>query len=422
VSRVPPDQPRDQSQAGGTGELPLPVLDEAQDAATRSLADALRVSFRILKVIMLIVAAAYLGSGFFMLDQRERALVLQFGRPIQERGPGGFWLAAPSPIHEVVREPVDQDRSLVISSQWFKVSKADEGKSLDEISGKNYLEPGVDGALMTGDEGLVHVKWTVVYRVGHLRDYLTNVGAENEKSVVTAATENAAIHVAAHHTAEEMTQKAIERVRNEVKQLAQDQLDQLHAGIRIQRIDIEATPPLQVRTAFKKVTEAESEKQSALGEAQQKRTEILLAVAGPAYKVLLDLMARRDVAMAAGNEALVADLDKQIERVLLDPTQTTGEVRQIIQTARANAQRFVTRIKADKKEYEKLLGQYLENREILISRLWEQTKREIFASPGTRKIYLPEGQKEIRIQISRDPRERAKEEERLYKKQAGQKD
>ncbi len=197
-------------------------------------------------------------------------------------------------------------------------------------------------------------------------------------------------------------------------------MDQLATGIHIQRIDIEATPPLQVRTAFKRVTEAESEKESSLREARRKQTEILLAVAGSGHKSLLNLMARRDSAQSQGSEQAVVKLDEQIERALLDRTETTGQVREIIQAARANAQRIVTEVKADKDEYEKLLPQYRENREILLSRLWAQTKLEIFHSEGVRKLYVPDGQKEIRIKLSRDPRELAKEEERRYEQQAGQ--
>ena len=61
---------------------------EAMDAPNQSLADALRVSFRILKVVLIIVIVLYFGSGMQQLEQNERALVLRLEatvRALQER-------------------------------------------------------------------------------------------------------------------------------------------------------------------------------------------------------------------------------------------------------------------------------------------------------------------------------------------------
>ena len=50
------------------------------DAAERSLSEALRISFVILKVIMIALVVAFLVSGFKTVGSNEQALRMAFGR------------------------------------------------------------------------------------------------------------------------------------------------------------------------------------------------------------------------------------------------------------------------------------------------------------------------------------------------------
>ena len=73
-----------------------PVGDEL-DAAGKSLSEALRMSFIILKVIMIVLIVAFLASGFETVGSNEQALVLRFGkiRGLGEQrllGPGPHWI------------------------------------------------------------------------------------------------------------------------------------------------------------------------------------------------------------------------------------------------------------------------------------------------------------------------------------------
>ena len=77
------------------------------DAAGKSLSDALRLSFFILKIIMIVLVIAFLISGFKTVDSGEKAMVLRFGaiRGVGEErvlGPGWHWVF-PYPIDELSR-------------------------------------------------------------------------------------------------------------------------------------------------------------------------------------------------------------------------------------------------------------------------------------------------------------------------------
>ena len=90
-----------------------PSADDAPaDAGSQALAEALRSSFVIVKVIMVILVIVFFGSGIFSVPPQEKAIILRFGKPVgttvdQLLGPGLHW-AFPNPIDEVVKIPIGQ--------------------------------------------------------------------------------------------------------------------------------------------------------------------------------------------------------------------------------------------------------------------------------------------------------------------------
>jgi len=87
--------------------------DEAREPATpvdsgsQALAEALRSSFAILKFLMVILVVVFFASGFFTVEQQERAVILRFGKPVRSGrdallGPGLHW-SFPYPIDEYVK-------------------------------------------------------------------------------------------------------------------------------------------------------------------------------------------------------------------------------------------------------------------------------------------------------------------------------
>ena len=49
------------------------------DVASKSLSDALQISFTILKIIMAVLVILFIASGVFRVQYDEQALVLHFG-------------------------------------------------------------------------------------------------------------------------------------------------------------------------------------------------------------------------------------------------------------------------------------------------------------------------------------------------------
>ena len=65
-----------------TPEPPAPAPVTPDDAGSQALAEALRSSFAIVKVVMLLMVLAFFGSGFFTVGPQEKAVILRFGRPV----------------------------------------------------------------------------------------------------------------------------------------------------------------------------------------------------------------------------------------------------------------------------------------------------------------------------------------------------
>jgi len=144
------------------------------DAAARSLNDALRVSFAMLKVAMVILLLIYLGSGVFRVEEQQRAVRLIFGKIVQNAdgsdhiyGPG-LYIGLPFPVGEVVTVPVTSQTLSLDRAFMFELADADKGLSIEEIAERyanRPLNPEKDSSLMTGDANLVMGMFTVTWKV-----------------------------------------------------------------------------------------------------------------------------------------------------------------------------------------------------------------------------------------------------------------
>ena len=142
--------------------------ETSDEAGSQALADALRSSFAIVRVIMVVLVLLFFFSGFFTVGTQEKAVILRFGKPVGEGdkallGPG-FHLALPAPIDEVVRIPVGQLQTVSSTIGWWATTAANEAAGTEPPPGPG-LNPNVDGYLLTGDENIVHVRGTLLYRI-----------------------------------------------------------------------------------------------------------------------------------------------------------------------------------------------------------------------------------------------------------------
>ncbi len=395
---------------------PPPSADIGGSVANRSLADALSTSFRILKSAMVVLVILFIASGTFVVEQNEQAIVLRLGKPVGAVREAGFNWAFPTPIDEVVKIPVKQSSTVQIRSHWLHLRENEKGIPLGNVRrGGEGLDPMRDGALLTGDKGLVHMQWRVTYRVDDLRQFVSLVSDTNREraeNVITRLLEMCAIRVVGGFSTEDATRKRVAELRAEVKIGMNDVLSALNTGILVESVDIpESTPPLQTRMAFDNVIVAENNKRTIIRNAEQHARDTLNAVAGAAYPKLVALIEQRDQAALADDTATMARLDTRIDEVL--EFEATGRVAQLVRNAKSSVGAGVQNILADAEEFDGLLDEFLANPKLFKARIWQEAKAEILRNPNIVKLYKP-ADSIFRIHIGADPRQKKKKDEDQY--------
>ena len=213
-------------------------------------------------------------------------------------------------------------------------SERDKMAPLDQRSTPSQgLRPLWDGALVTGDRNLLHVRLICVYEIRDAVRYVTNL--TDPARTVNCVVSRAAIRAAATETAIGlMGSERLAQFTNNVHRLAQRDLDALEAGIEIKRvIQKEATWPLRALPEYLATTEAAQEKRQNIEAAEADAGDTLQEAAGDAARRLvgtleqvqqglaaaaakrLELARRLEEARDEGNAALADQLRGRLDRL-----------------------------------------------------------------------------------------------------------
>lgn len=434
LQEPPTRTPTTGARAPGDGRAaPGASADGGVDTAQQSLADALRVSFNVLKVLMILLVVGYLVfSGLFIVEEQQRLVLLRFGKIVggtdgQVYGPGIYW-SLPYPIYEKKWVKVAPQQLTVNDSFWFEITERDRGRSLDEMAtGRRPLNPIRDGSLLTGDASVVHGQFKLTYAIEDPVVYVEHVGDPAlAEQLVRDAVERGIIHAAARVNADDFI--GSRWGANTAKNFAQHVLDQVPSGITITDLSATSTEmPLAVRTAYREVSNAQNERGQLIAGARQEYSRIMVETAGAAHDSLYQLIQEYERAIELdeqpAEDALRAELDGVFTSLLMPESrggrEVGGEVAATINRANTERSQIVQSVKADAARFEALLAEYRENPGVVVNRIWEQARRRVLASPNVETIYAPDGS-ENRVSVTPDPeiaRERERQRMRLQDEQ-----
>ena len=342
-----------------------PPLEGAEDSGTQALADALKSSFAIIKVVMVGLLVVFLFSGFFKVRQQEKAVVLRFGVPVgggegRLLGPGAHW-AFPPPIDEVIRIPVGEIQAVSSSVGWYATTAASEAAGTEAPPGDS-LRPGQDGYLLTGDENIIHLRATLRYRIAEpgLRYMLDFANASN---VVQSAFNNALLFASARYKVDD----ALTRDQAGFREAARNRFEQLVArhnlGITEIQIDnMQVIPPRQLKDAFARVSEAEVRRAKELNDAKSYENQTI-------SKARAESESRKNLGEA--------------------------ERTRLVEFVAAEVERFTNNLPA-----------WRANRELFTQQRQSEVLRIIYTN-AQEKIVAPErgpgASRELRLQINREP-------------------
>jgi membrane protease subunit HflK len=399
----------------------LEVFEAATDAANKALGDALRISFLILKVIMVVIVILYLFTNVRCIESSEQALVTRLGRLRPRVFDAGLAWAYPYPLEEITLLPTRASNESEILTHNFNIKEQDRGKDLAVLASRanpRGLDPALDGALLTADSGLVHVQWRITYKFDDVRDYVLNIRGdkvESAKDLIDRIVETTGVQIASEMTAEEIIRTRVSDVQDEMKLRTNERLASLNSGLRVTLVEMnQPTPPLQIRDAFIATQREENAKQKAIRDAERDRTKMLNDAAGAAHEELLALLDRIDVARAANDQEKLTPLEAELDDMLM--RRVEGKAGEMIRNAGAIYPRMVGQIKSDVELYRTLIPEFERNADLLIERLWETTRREILLNDSIVKVFRPTPLGQIRVHIERDPEQRRIDEAKQLQK------
>ena len=398
----------------------------ALDAAQQSLAEALRVSFAILKLAMAALLIAYALSGTFSVGSNEVALRLRFGDYVGDPGnrvlERGTYLAAPFPIEQVVKVDT-RPSSLVLDKEfWFETTAQESGMTRRQLQGQKALplHPLRDGSLISGDSSIIHAKWTLTWRVSDPVAFLTNVGSKQlAGDIVRLVAQQGIVQAVAQLAADDLLRGIVNREL--AVGLMQDRLDGMRSGLVIDQLALDkVSAPMRVAGSFDAVTSAESDRAGRIVAAQQERARILGETAGEASSEILEAMSAYEQAVERGDDAGASAIQERIDASLADlrigDTPIGGDVARIINTSKTYRTQIVERVGSEAQSFELLLPQYERNPRLVLAKLWEDA-RETILTGDVETFYTVPGQ--LELQLNRDPelqKERQKEQLRSKKR------
>jgi modulator of FtsH protease HflK len=420
------------------------------DAAERSLSEALRISFIVLKVIMVVLVVAFIVSGFKTVGPGENAIVLHFGA-IQTKGPdrspvlgpGAHWVL-PYPIDELVKFPVGQPTSLVIDTFWYSQTQDDllgstnrpprpvpeklnpltEGYCLTRSEQRNTGPAALQAGLRAtagepnavarriaalqvegSDYNIVHTRWQINYQIDNIEKFFKNVyirdvapGEEYTKVLIESVTpllknavDDAVVAAMVHHTIDEALQ-SFDTIRRHVAQLAQQKLDSIDSGIRLTSVLLkDVTWPKQVNEAFDAYVSATQTSDTAIKEAVKYRDKTLEETAGRVAEPLYQALTREKP-----DEQEVAALWSQ----------AAGQVQARINDALGESTTVVSNAKASADYLMNLLPEYRKRPQLVLQRLYLDTIEDVFSNAKDKWVLGPTSGirgRELWLQLNRDP-------------------
>lgn len=233
-----------------------------------------------------VVLLIWLGTGFFIVQEGQQAVITQFGKYKSSVGAGFNWrLPYPIQRHELIFvtqiRSVDVGRDTVIKTTGLRES-----------------------AMLTEDENIVEIKFAVQYRLSDARAFLFE--SKNPGEAVVQAAETAVREVVGKMRMDSALSEERDQIAPRVRILMQKILDRYKVGIEVVGINLQqggVRPPEQVQAAFDDVLKAGQERERAKNEAQAYANDVVPRAVGSASRLKeeADAYKARIVAQAQGD-------------------------------------------------------------------------------------------------------------------------
>ncbi|OLL53042.1 FtsH protease activity modulator HflK [Bartonella henselae] len=189
-------------------------------------------------LLFLFAMLFWLYRSLYIVQQNEQAVELRFGVPKTETIGDGlhfhFW-----PIETYMKVPLTE-KTIAIGGQPGQRQQS-------------------EGLMLSSDQNIVNVNFSIYYRISHPGQFLFNVN--DQEGTVRQVAESAMREVIGSRPVDDVLRDKKEEVASDVRKIIQLTVDKYQLGVEISRVSIsEAAPPTKVAAAFNSVQQAEQER------------------------------------------------------------------------------------------------------------------------------------------------------------------
>jgi modulator of FtsH protease HflK len=239
-----------------------------------------------------VMALVWLGSGVFIVQEGQQAVVTSFGRYAYTADAGIKWrYPYPFQAHETVAvtqlRSVEMGRNTVVASTGLR-----------------------DSSMLTQDENIVDIRFTVQYRLKDARAYLFENRAPDE--AVAQAAESAVREIVGRSKVDSVLYEQRDALAADLVKSIQAQLDRLNAGLIVSNVNVQNVQvPEQVNAAFNDAVKAGADRDRFKNEGQAYASDVIPKARGTAARL------REEAEGYRGRVVAVADGDAQRFRSVL---------------------------------------------------------------------------------------------------------
>jgi membrane protease subunit HflK len=233
-----------------------------------------------------VLVMIWLGTGFFIVQEGQQAVITQFGKYKGSVNAGFNW-RLPYPI---------QNHELVFVTQ---IRSVDVGR--DNVLKATGLR---ESAMLTQDENILDIKFAVQYRLNDARAFLFE--SKNPTEAVVQAAETSVREVLGKMKMDAALSEERDQIGPRVRAMMQVILDRYKVGVEIVGINLQSggvRPPEPVQASFDDVLKAGQEREKSKNEAQAYANDVIPRAVGSASRLKEEAEAykARVVAQAQGD-------------------------------------------------------------------------------------------------------------------------
>jgi len=227
------------------------------------------------KSIFIPIIVVYILTGVFSVGPDEEVALFLFGKYQKTAGPGINWYF-PRPIASRIK--VKTTKVYRIEVGFRTVSPGPPAK---------YKDMREESLILTGDENILDVDFSVQYKITDLKKFLFNMG-DPYKTIKDSA-EASMRQIVGKYNIDETLTEGKSNIQIQTREKLQEILQKYDSGITVLNVQLQdVQPPKEVIQAFKDVASAREDKIRYINESNGYMNDIIPKARGEAFKVLND--------------------------------------------------------------------------------------------------------------------------------------